>query len=287
VRMVGPSMLKPPPTKPLSPKEERAVLAPMERENELKQRRKAHLKAKKAKSSFRWPRSYSEDVLAFAERFETEWKKTIEGIIGAGKVVQEAKDELGYGKYGAFLEKIELSERIAEMLMTIARNKDLSNPKNFSVLPPRYTSLYRLGLLPEGRVQELINFGKIHRFMRGKEVKALAFRTLDRAPGIFEGVAMLMREYPTNKLDPLVAGMKHLFDEDKLTLLDAMEHAPGWFEKLYDAWQRAQEHKDARSSVRMAHARSRADDRERTRSVRAKKKAERDYYWREVTVDDY
>jgi hypothetical protein len=132
VRMVGPSMLKPPPTKPLSPKEERAVLAPMERENELKQRRKAHLKAKKAKSSFRWPRSYSEDVLAFAERFETEWKKTIEGIIGAGKVVQEAKDELGYGKYGAFLEKIELSERIAVMLMTIARNKDLSNPKNFS-----------------------------------------------------------------------------------------------------------------------------------------------------------
>ncbi len=149
----------------------------------------------------------SKDVQHYVERLKL-MKKTVEGIIGAGQVLKEAKAKLGYGHYGAMLRRLGLYERIAQMLMVIADNAVISNPKNFSVLPSRYTSLHRLCLIPDDKLQELIDDRDIWRSMKGDEVKALAFKTLDGVPSAFKAVVTVMD--------------KHREDDDVVRLVAAL-----------------------------------------------------------------
>jgi hypothetical protein len=198
---------------------------------------------------------YSEDVLGFAQRFDAAWRKTVEGIVEAGQVLKEAKDELGYGGYGSFIGRIKLNERIAQMLMTIANNGVIRNPKNFSALPPKYTSLYRLCLLGEDELQELIDAGNIHRFMRGKEVTVLVFKTLERVPELLKRVATMIKEWKPDHLatvlhrrflwkpnnwTPPDREEDHRFEVEtnKMDPCSDLEDAPDWFKEFNEAWKR-------------------------------------------------
>jgi len=70
---------------------------------------------------------------------------------------------------------LDIDLRIAQMLMEIARHPTLSKTKNFSFLPPKYTTLYQLAQLPEEDVRKLIESGEIYPGMTGAEAKSLRF----------------------------------------------------------------------------------------------------------------
>jgi hypothetical protein len=127
------------------------------KEKELDQRRRQFLRDKreakrKKRASVFSPEEFSDIVEKFGQRFDAEWKKSLQGIIGAGRVLKQARLELGYGQYGSFLRRIELNDDVARMLMRIADNPVIAKPENFRVLPPSYTTLHRLCLLEPDRL---------------------------------------------------------------------------------------------------------------------------------------
>ena len=84
---------------------------------------------------------------ALTSRFRNALKKSVEGIIEAGRVLIEAKNELEHGqftdwvvrelRFGSRKERSrEADIRKAEMLMLLARNDVISNSCHWHALPP-------------------------------------------------------------------------------------------------------------------------------------------------------
>ena len=116
---------------------------------------------------------------ALTARFRTAWKTAVAGIIEAGRVLLDGKEQLAHGEFTDWVEHdLKLGERKAQMLMLIARHPILSNPKHATVLPASWFTLYQLTYLcrpgqnPQ-RMLDLIRSGKIHPFMTREEASAL------------------------------------------------------------------------------------------------------------------
>jgi hypothetical protein len=110
----------------------------------------------------------------------TQWRLTVPAIIKTGELLIASKKALGHGKWGAMLGagpmvpgKLDFDARIAQMLMKIANDPVLSNPKNFSDLPPVYTTLYQLTALPPDKLQQLIDDNRVNPRLKGAEAKTL------------------------------------------------------------------------------------------------------------------
>jgi hypothetical protein len=81
----------------------------------------------------------------FAAQIRASWQKAVESIIETGKLLTAARQALGHGKWQTMFEgpdKLPFGERAAEMLMKIARDPVLSNPKFISVLPASWGTLH-------------------------------------------------------------------------------------------------------------------------------------------------
>ncbi len=109
-----------------------------------------------------------------------EWRKSVPAIIKTGQHLQKAKRALGHGDMwekmvGAELVpgKLDFDKRIAQMLMKIAKHKTLSKTKNFSFLPPVYTTLHELSAIPPDQLQGMIEDGRVHPKLKGSEAKTL------------------------------------------------------------------------------------------------------------------
>ena len=74
-----------------------------------------------------------ERLTALTARFQNALKKSVEGIIEAGRVLIEAKSELEHGQF-AGSRKANL--RKAEMLMFLARNEIISKSCHWHDFPP-------------------------------------------------------------------------------------------------------------------------------------------------------
>jgi hypothetical protein len=82
-------------------------------------------------------------------------KKSVEGIIEAGRVLIEAKSELDHGQFTDWVVRElrfgvrkdgngEPDIRKAEMLMYLARNEVISNPCHWHAFPPSPQTLWEL-----------------------------------------------------------------------------------------------------------------------------------------------
>jgi hypothetical protein len=114
----------------------------------------------------------------FAAAINAATEDEVKGIIRKGRLLQEAKDQLEHGDWGRLFEqkRVTISIRIAQMYMRIANNPVFSNAKNFSHLPPSYTTLNALLLdedIDDQKLQKAIDDGKIHAGIEGGEVKEL------------------------------------------------------------------------------------------------------------------
>jgi hypothetical protein len=145
------------------------------------------------------------DVLT--ARFRNALRKGVEGIIEAGRVLIEAKDQLEHGQFIDWVvQELRFGERRAgspkanirkaQMLMFVARNKVLSNANHWLALPPSWRTLYELTQIrPKERLLELIENGSINPAMTREEAIALRQRTSQgryTAPRLKREIASLL-----------------------------------------------------------------------------------------------
>jgi len=99
----------------------------------------------------------------WAEMINCEWRKSVAAIVNTGQLLIRAKKALGHGKWtnmvggGLRVGKLDFQERVAQMIMRVAKNPVLSNPSNYSFLPPHYNTLHFFcGFMPH-TVQAMID----------------------------------------------------------------------------------------------------------------------------------
>jgi hypothetical protein len=119
-------------------------------------------------------RQTQDKLSALTARFRNALKKSVEGIIEAGRVLIEAKSELEHGQFTDWVVRElrfgirkdgsrEADLRKAEMLMFLARNEVISNPCHWHDFPPSPRTLCELTQIrPKQGLLELIANGTIN-----------------------------------------------------------------------------------------------------------------------------
>jgi hypothetical protein len=144
------------------------------------------------RTSVRHRRSTRQDrdkLKVLTTRFRNALKKSVEGIIEAGHVLIEAKNELEHGQFSDWV-VCELrfgtrkdgsrpaDLRKAQMLMFLARNEVISNACHWHAFPPSPRTLWELTQIrPKQRLLELIANGTITPAMTREEAVALRHKT--------------------------------------------------------------------------------------------------------------
>lgn len=113
-------------------------------------------------------------------RYRAAMRKSVEGIIEAGRVLIDGKERLPHGKFIEWvtgdlrLGDEKMGIRKADMLMNIAHHEVISNSHHWYQLPSSWRTLYELTLIkPNSRLLALIANGKINSGMTREEAIAL------------------------------------------------------------------------------------------------------------------
>lgn len=93
-------------------------------------------------------------------RIEAAWQRSVESVIEVGRLVKQAKDELGVS-FALLETELPFSSTVAAFLIKIAEHPVLSNPIYFSKLPNSYNALYYLASVDEETLVEQLESGEI------------------------------------------------------------------------------------------------------------------------------
>jgi hypothetical protein len=130
-------------------------------------------------------RQTQDKLSALTARFRNALKKSVEGIVEAGRVLIEAKSELEHGQFIDWVvnelrfgtRKVGVRDadiRKAELLMFLARNEVISKSCHWHDFPPSPRTLWELTQIrPKQRLLELIANGTINSGMTREEAIAL------------------------------------------------------------------------------------------------------------------
>jgi hypothetical protein len=123
----------------------------------------------------------------------------VEGIVGAGRELIEAKAALPHGQFGPLLAELGLSRDMAQRFMRVARHPVLGNAEHAQHLPAAIESLVLLTRVPDDELAEAIEAGQVTPATTRAEATALAatddpvarYRALDRQAEHYEALAEL------------------------------------------------------------------------------------------------
>jgi hypothetical protein len=101
-----------------------------------------------------------ETVAEWRNRIELAWQKSVASVIEVGRLVKQAKEELGVS-YNLLETELPFSATVAAFLIKIADHPVLSNPAYFNRLPNSYNTLYHLASIDEGDLVKRIEEGEI------------------------------------------------------------------------------------------------------------------------------
>jgi hypothetical protein len=118
------------------------------------------------------------DWKQWADRINTAWQKSVEGIIDAGRLLIEAKEDLSHGSFESMVQlSLNFGPRTAQRLMAVAGNPILSNPTHGSHLPPSWRTLSELTRidkkLGEGTLAKWLGDGTVTPKTERKDIAAL------------------------------------------------------------------------------------------------------------------
>ena len=96
----------------------------------------------------------------YGSKIAAAWARSRESIFECGRLLIEAKRDLGHGAFMRMIEtELPFGARTAERLMTIAADQRLSNSTLASILPASWTTLYELSALSDAQLNEGIENG--------------------------------------------------------------------------------------------------------------------------------
>lgn len=107
----------------------------------------------------------------WAALVEQEWRKTVEGILNTGRVVNEALDDLEHGEKAGFYKRLPFSMSTAKKLGAVAKDpRFLAHVRD---LPASWGTLYELTKLDNGTWTNAIKNGLIRADMERCDAKRL------------------------------------------------------------------------------------------------------------------
>jgi hypothetical protein len=180
-------------------------------------------------------------------RFRNALKKSVEGIIEAGRVLIEAKNEL---EHGQFIDWVVNDLRFgirkdggrpadlrkAQMLMFLARNEVISNACHWHAFPPSLRTLWELTQIrPKQRLIDLIENGTVNSGMTREETVALRHKTSQersRAPKLKREIAALLEVcIILGGGDGVLAHIRDLKDVSDVPPVEEIDRAARWVKR--------------------------------------------------------
>jgi hypothetical protein len=176
-------------------------------------------------------------------RFRNALKRSVEGIIEAGRVLIEAKNELEHGqfidwvvrelRFGTQKGSRPADLRKAQILMFLARNEVISNACHWHAFPPSFRTLWELTQIrPKQRLLELIANGTINAGMTREEAVALRQKNSQErspTPKLKREIAALLEVcIALGGGDGVLAHIRELKDVDNLPAAKEFDRAARW-----------------------------------------------------------
>lgn len=117
----------------------------------------------------------------WAPRINAEWRKSVDGILNAGRQLIAAKEACDHGEFlrlfkgsaNAVSDPVPFGEDNAQKIMAIASHGVLSNTAHVRYLPQAFSTLYELTKLDDEQIIAGIKAGEIRPDMTRAEASAL------------------------------------------------------------------------------------------------------------------
>ncbi len=101
------------------------------------------------------------NYLSYSKKFKQNFNQNTINIIFNCNLLAEAREDLNDNGWKNLQQKINLSERVTQMLTKIGNNKILTNTKYINILPGTYGAIYHLTKFKDARLKSLLDSGKI------------------------------------------------------------------------------------------------------------------------------
>lgn len=99
------------------------------------------------------------------------WRTSLDAILQVGRLLADAKAALPHGEFGGMIESdLPFGARTAQMLMKIADDPRITNPKHASLLPPSWATLHELTKLTDDQFERGVVEKTIRPDMERREV---------------------------------------------------------------------------------------------------------------------
>jgi N6-adenosine-specific RNA methylase IME4 len=114
---------------------------------------------------------------AWAVRITAAWRKSVEGVIEAGRLLSQAKAALPHGAFSEMIQRdLPFKASTAQRLMKIAADERLTDAAHVQLLPPHWGTLYELTKLSDDAFKAKIASGAIHPELERRDVVMAAAR---------------------------------------------------------------------------------------------------------------
>ena len=173
------------------------------------------------------------------------WNTHVTSILETGRLLIEAKAEIPHGDWerlfrdGLFPHHpVPFGTRTAQMLMAIAKDPVLTNPKFASYLPPSWATLHDMVGLPEDEFEQYIDLQMIHPEMTRANVNQLPRKRLALLPTAIVTLSDLCQQYdPEDIAEYLIHNVNsELWEHINFQGLVKIEKASKWLLKLHDIY---------------------------------------------------
>jgi hypothetical protein len=115
--------------------------------------------------------TFPELETCYANRFNVAWRKAVEGVIEAGRILVEAKEALS-GRFIGFVQsRLGMHPTTAQRLMAIAGDAWITDAAHVRHLPPSWGTLYLISRLAVVERERLLEIGCIRPDMQRADVE--------------------------------------------------------------------------------------------------------------------
>jgi len=115
----------------------------------------------------------STNYLSYSKKFKPNFNQSTTDIIFNCNLLAQAREDLNDKGWKNLQLKINLSERVTQMLTKIGNNKILTNTKYINVLPGTYGAIYQLTKFTDTKLKSLLDSGKISSSTTRQQVNIL------------------------------------------------------------------------------------------------------------------
>jgi len=115
----------------------------------------------------------STNYLSYSKKFKPNFNQSTTHIIFNCNLLAQAREDLNDKGWKNLQLKINLSERVTQMLTKIGNNKILTNTKYINVLPGTYGAIYQLTKFTDTKLKSLLDSGKISSSTTRQQVNIL------------------------------------------------------------------------------------------------------------------